>query len=183
MSTTYPSITVTNLELSPMQVSFKGPSDVSFTDLGATLDNVVIMSKYDKAEMKADQFGTTVLNRKVSGFNMTVTTSFAEILNKDLLKILFPHGTLAGASPKYFKFITNVGDSDRDSAGQLKLHPLSHGPSDVNYDYNFPVACASADSEFNWSPTAQVKAKIVFNVYPDLTVSPAVFCTVGNTSL
>ncbi len=181
--TTYPTIDVDNLELTPMEVSFKGPSDIDYVKLGATLDNVVIANKYSKSEMKADQFGDTVLNRKVSGCNIMVTTSLAELLNKDLLKVMFPHGTLVSTGTKLFKFVTNVGDSDRDNAGALRLHPLSKSSTDVSEDWNFPVACASAESEFTYGPTEQLKGKIVWNIYPDLDQTPAVFAYVGDTSL
>jgi len=163
-----------------MQVKFQGPTDISATDLGGTLGNVVISSKYSKAEMKADQFGTTILNRRVSGFTMTVTTEFAEIKNKTLLKILYPHGQLTGAGEKAFQWNTNVGDDDLANSGVLTLHPLSRGPSDVNFDWTMFKACASAESEFTFSPTEQSKAKIVWNVLPDTSVSPARFARLGD---
>lgn len=182
MPPTYPNVTTSNLELTPMQVKFQGPTDVSSTDLGGTLGNVVISSKYTKAEMKADQFGETILNRRVSGFQMTVTTEFAEIKNKNLLKILYPHGTLVGAGEKAFDWKTNVGDDDLANSGVLTLHPLSRGSTDVNFDWTFWKACASAESEFTFGPTEQTKAKIVWNVLPDTSVSPARFARLGDTS-
>jgi hypothetical protein len=180
---TYPAVTVGNLELTPMQVKWKGPTDVSYTDLGGTLGNVMVTTKYLKADMKADQFGETVLNRKVSGFTMTVTTEFAEVKNKNLLAILFPHGTLVGSGEKAFDWKTNVGDDDLTNAGTLLLHPLSRGPSDVNFDVTCWKACASAESEITFSPKDQAKQKIVWNVLPDTSVSPARFARLGDTTL
>lgn len=180
MATTYPTITPTNLELTPQQVKFQGPTDVSATDLGATLGNVVIASKYSKANLLADQFGDTVLDRRVSGFTMTVTTEFAELKNKNLLAILYPHGQLvAVGAEKSFRWVTNVGDGDLSNAGILTLHPLSRGPGDTNSDWTFFKTCASADSSFTYSPKDQLKAKIVWNILPDTSVSPARFACLG----
>lgn len=182
MPPTYPTVTPGNLELTPMQVKFQGPTDVSSTDLGGTLGNVTISSKYMKADLKADQFGETVLNRKVSGFQMTVTTEFAEVKNKSLFKILFPHGSLVGSGEKAFDWVTAIGDDDLTNAGKLTLHPLSRASSDVNYDWTFFKACASAESEFVFGPTEQVKAKIVWNILPDMTTTPARFARLGDTT-
>lgn len=183
MPTTYPNVTSSNLELTPMQVKFQGPTDVSATDLGGTLGNVVVVSKYTKADLKADQFGDTILNRRVSGFQMTVTTELAEFKNKDLLTVLFPHGSLVGTGEKAFHWNTNVGDDDLANAGILTLHPLSRASNDVNADWTFTKACASAESQFDFSPTAQVKAKIVWNILPDMSFSPARFATLGDKTM
>lgn len=180
--TTYPTVQISKLELTPMQVKFQGPTDVSATDLGGTLGNVTVTSKYMKAELKADQFGETVLDRRVSGFQMMVTTELAEVQNKDLLKVLYPHGSLVGSGEKAFDWITNVGDGDLSNAGELTLHPLSRASSDVNFDWTFFKACASAESEYVFGPTEQVKAKIVWNVLPDTSFTPARFARLGDTS-
>lgn len=82
-----------NMELTPMKVKFKPPGASVASDLGGTLDNVVISMGYKKADIKADQLGSTVLDRRVSGIDIKVTTSLAEIQNKDIWKIVFPHAT------------------------------------------------------------------------------------------
>lgn len=180
---TYPVVSPTLMELTPCQVKWKGPTDVAFTDLGGTLGNVKISTKYSKAEIKADQLGGTVLDRRVSGFSMSVTTEMAEVLNKTLLQIIFPHGVLNPSGTKAFDFKTNVGDGDLSNAGVLVLHPLSHAPTDVSFDFTCFKACASAESEFDFSPTEQIKAKIVWNVLPDMSVVPARFARIGDTGL
>src|SRR5690242_7287431 len=93
MSLSYSTITPTEMELTPMRVSFKGPGAGSYSDLGGTLSNVVIETKYEKAEIHADQLGTTVLDRRVKGLIVQVTTEITEIQNKDLWKVVFPHAT------------------------------------------------------------------------------------------
>jgi hypothetical protein len=179
---TYPTVTPGNMELSPAQVFFQGPSDNSYVEIGGTLGNVVITTKYSKADIRADQYGDSILDRRVSGLMLQITTEFAEILNKNLMKYLFPHGVIAGSSPKYFKFVSNIGDGDLSNSGKLKLHPQAQG-SNIQFDWIFPKACASADSVFTLSPKDQIKAKIVWNVLPDTTTSPALWATLGDTTL
>lgn len=186
MSLSYPTVTPTQMELTPMQVFFQGPSDSDFVDLGGTLDNVVLSAKYMKAEIKADQFGTTVLDRRVSGIEVTVTTSLAEIQNKNLMKVLYPHAALGGTGPSdlaYLQFNTAIGDGDLSNAGILKLHPISKNPTDESTDLYFWQACSSAESEITYGPEEQSKAKIVWNILPDTSVSPARFFRYGDKDL
>ena len=183
MQQTYPNVTVTNLELTPMQVNYQGPTDVSTTDLGGTLGNVVISTKYMKANIMADQLGETVLNRRVSGFQMTVTTALAEIENKKLFKIIWPHGQFTPAGTKYFQWNSNIGDDDLSNAGVLNLHPIDRAPSDVSFDITCFKVCASAESEITFGPKDQAKAKIVWNILPDTSVTPPRFARLGDTTL
>lgn len=103
-----------NMELTPMKVKWKGPGMAAAVDLGGTLDNVVISMAYKKSDIMADQMGKTVLDRRVSGIDIKVTTSLVEIQNKDIWKVVFPHatqvaktltaGTMTAASPAVATF-------------------------------------------------------------------------------
>lgn len=184
MPTTYPQISITNMELTPMQVLVMNPTDVSPTDLGGTLNSVKVTAKYGKANILADQFGKTVLDRRVNEVMISVTTALTEIKNKDLWKVVFPHATLVGSGPnKAVQFNTNVGDSDIDNALILTLHPLSRGPSDVNFDYTFYRAVSNAESEITYGPENQAILNIVWNILPDLSTSPARFMRYGDTTI
>lgn len=170
--TSIPSIDVSQMELTPCQVFFQGPGATAEVDLGGTLGNVVIGAKYMKAEKKADQLGETVLDRSVSGTEVTVTTELAEIKDKDIWKVVFPHATLIeSGGDKALEFRSNVGDSDLANAGQLRLHPMSVASGVVDFDHTFYKAVANAESELVLSPTEQSKLKIIWNVLPDFSVT------------
>ncbi len=174
MAVSFATVTPSNMELTPCQVSWKGPADSVFTDLGGTLGNVSVKMKFDKAEIKADQFGKSVLDRRVSGVSATVEFEIAEVQNKDLWKIIFPHAnkqTVTGQT--IVDFTSMMGDSDLALAGQLKLHPLSKAATDENSDLYAWKACATAESDYIFSPEGQTKMKLVFNIYLDTTTSPA----------
>ena len=174
---TYPTVAPTSFELTPVIVTFNS------INLGGTLGNVVINSKYDKAELKTDQFGTTVMDRRVSGVVATVTTELVEVLNKDIAKVVFPHATLLSAGTAAIEFDTNVGDSDLSHAFELNLHPQSQGSGSVAYDWYFFKAVASAESTVTYGPTEQARWKIVWNILPDTSVSPARFWRYGDKTI
>lgn len=257
---------VQKMELTPMRVLFTPPGETEKLDLGGTLDNIQITMAYKKADMKADQMGSTVLDRRVSGIEIKVATALAEIQNKDLFKIAFPHstkvadnqtgGTMTAVSPAVANFTANglrsgdrvrfvagtvptgvslnnwyyvlsagltanafefsetkggapiagsgsagtgiemqiwgagaidflsaIGDGDQSNAGKLELHPLSKPLADVDTDWTFWKATATAESDPTFGPEEQAKLKVVWTILPDLSVTPARFFRYGDTTL
>ncbi len=182
--TSIPSVTVTDMELTPCQVFYQGPAATAEVDLGGTLGNVIVSAKYMKAEIKADQLGETVLDRRVSGTEIMVTTELNQIKDKDIWKVVFPHATLIDTGAKAIQFNSNVGDSDLGNAGILRLHPQSVPSGTVDFDHTFFKAVANSESEFVMSPTEQSKLKIVWNILPDTSVTGQPrFYRYGDTTL
>lgn len=175
----FSTVTTSKMELSPMRVKFKT------VDLGGTLGGVTVNVEYTKAEIKADQSGDTVRDRRVSGMNISVATEIAEIKNKDEWKVVFPHARLVddGIGHKMMYFTTNIGDSDLANAGELLLHPLSLADADLSGDYKFYKGCADAKSEIKYSPTDQATLKITWNILPDDSVQPERFFIHGDPSI
>lgn len=184
MALTYPTVTTTNMELTPCQVLWTPAGSSTEVDLGGSLGNVVVSTKFSKADIKADQMGISVLDRRVSGIETTVTTELVEIKNKDIWKVVFPHAVKAGTTPHfYIDFKSAVGDGDLSNAGILRLHPQSIDPADLDYDYYFYKACASAESAFTLGPTEQLRLKLVWNILLDTSVSPAKLFRHGDHAL
>jgi hypothetical protein len=176
------------MELTPMRVKFKPPGASDFTDLGGTLENVTISIAIKKSNIVADQMGKTPLDSRVSAYELKVTTALAESLNQNFWKILFPHaaliagtGTFAGKTA--FDFNSMIGDASLANAGYLNLHPLSLPDTVLDYDFNIFKACSTAESELVRGPETQDKLKIVWQVFPDMSASPAKFMRFGNPSL
>lgn len=173
----YATVTTSSMELTPMRVTFDG------VDLGGTLANVVISSKYAKSNILADQSGSTVRDRRVSGIEITVTTELTEIQNKDIWKVVFPHATLISTGTAAIVFKENMGDSDLANANLLTLHPLSKADGDLTTDYNFYKAVASAESTITYGPNEQARLKIVWNILPDESVQPNQFFKYGDPAV
>jgi len=173
----YATVTTSNMELTPMRVTFDG------IDLGGTLGNIVISAKYTKSNILADQSGSTVRDRRVSGMEITVTTELAEIKNKDVWKVVFPHATLIPTGTAALDFKENMGDGDLSNAAELVLHPLSMPDATVAYDFTFFKACASAESSITYGPTEQARLKIVWNILPDESAQPNKFMRYGDPAI
>lgn len=171
-------ITESNMVLTPCRVSY-GTAGAE-ADLGATLGNVKVTLKYTKAELKADQMGTSPIDRAVTGFMAQVEFEVAEIQNKTLLATIFPTATMVtSGSNKALDFKTSMGSKDSAKAKSLILHPLDKDDSDLSFDINFDKAVASEESDFGFG-NEQGKMKLVFNVYPN---SSGVYCRIGDPAL
>lgn len=184
MALTFADVKPAQMELTPMQVYFQGPDDMAPIDLGGTLGNCVIGMAYKKADIKADQFGSTVLDQRVSGIEIKMTTEFAETKTKELWKVLFPFSTLVvDTGQKAIDFLSAIGDSGSIHAGVLNLHPLSIDPATLDFDFTFWKAYASAESEITYGPDNQARLKIVWMILPDTSVSPARFMRYGDATI
>lgn len=186
MGVSFATVEPASMELTPMRVDYMPFGATDFTDLGGTLKNVVISFKYKKAEIHADQYGETVLDRRVSGLEIMVTTELTEIKNiPTIWTAVFPHATLqTNGSDHAIDFFSAVGGGDQEIAGTLRLHPLSIAPSDnETYDYYFYKVLANEESETPYSPKDQSTLKIVWNVLIDTSTQPARFARFGKTSV
>lgn len=178
MSVSFANVQTTNMELTPVRVTYGG------VDLGGTLSNAVITAKYTKSDIKADQSGTTVRDRRVSGLEINVATEVVEIQSKDIWKVVFPHATLiTSGAQKAIQFNAAVGDGDLANSNILTLHPLSQPDNVVDFDHTFFKATSLADSTITYGPTEQARLKIVWNALPDDSVTPERFYRYGDTTI
>ncbi len=178
MSISTATVTPVNMELTPMRVTFGG------VDLGGTLSNVVVHVKYNKAPIHADQFGTTILDQRISGQEMTVTCDLAEVNLRANWKVVFANShliTSGGNNQEYFDM--QIGDADSLHWLPLILHPLSRANSDLAGDFKFFLAVATATSDVTYSPTGQAKLKCVFHIFPDTGTIPARWMVYGDPSI
>lgn len=177
MSTSVATVTPGNLELSPMRVTYNG------VDLGATLDSVKIHTKIATAALHADQLGSTIIDHKVSGYEISIVTSLAETQLKANWKVIFPYAKYTSSSTGLVYFDSEIGDNALSHAAVLLLHPLSKSNADLSGDYTFYKVTAIPDSEITYSPSGQAKLKVTFHVYPDFNSSPVRFFVYGDPSI
>jgi hypothetical protein len=170
--------TVSNLELSPMRVTYNN------VDLGGTLKNVTVQTEFSKADMHMDQLGDTVVNRKVTGLKISVAMELAEVKAKANWKVAFPHMKLVtSGGNKMGYFQSMVGDDDLSNAHILVLHPLSLGDADLSGDFKFFLAIPDAKSSIVYGPKDQATLKLTFNILPDTGVVPPKFFIHGDPSI
>ncbi len=173
----YAAVTPANMELTPSRFKFGG------VDLGGTLGNVAIKPVYEKAEIKADQFGSSVLDRRVKGVKITIETQLTEVKNKDNWMVVFPHLRDATSGSRVLDFVSKVGESDLALAKELLIHPLSLADSDVSGDFFAWKATAEAASDYTLGPDGQTTLKVLFNLYLDTSVTPARLARLGDKDI
>src|SRR6267143_53600 len=179
MSISFATVTPADFDIGPCKVTY------NTVDLGGTLDNVVIHFKYDKAPLKADQTGTTLLDEAVSGMEVTVATSFLETRNKANLATILPAFTLAGTSPANFLTMNNKVATRYLAAlaFPLELHPMSDATAVKNFDYYFYKDVPSEESEIILGPADQRRVKIIWKIYLDFTVTGGQMFRYGDHTL
>jgi len=172
-------ITVSKLDIGPCQVFFDGD------DMGATLDNVVVNFKYEKADLKSDQTGSAVLDQAVSGIDVTIETSVAMTREKaTILKNLFKSADYAGTAPAdYLDFKDKVALRMLTLSKTLKLHPLVEADAGKDYDWTFWKAIPTEESSYTFGPSEQGKMKIVWRVLLDMTTTPGRMFRYGDATL
>lgn len=177
MSTSFATLTPGNFELTPCRVTFGG------VDLGGT-DKVMVKIEEKLSPLLADQLGTTIIDQKVSGFNVTIETALDEVQLKANWKVVFPAHKLVTSGPNSsFYFDSQVGQSMAALGKELILHPLSKVDGDKSHDFLAYIATAIPSSQLDFSATEQQKLKVSFHVYPDFTTQPPRFCLYGDPSV
>lgn len=177
MAVSSANLTVANFQLTPMRVTYKG------VDLGGTTGNVSVSIETKLSPIKADQLGDTDLDDVVSGMAIMVSFEIAEVKSMDRWKTVFPFFKQVGTGPTAMYFDSQIGHKASDEAGVLILHPLELPDANLNADYKFYKCTAQAKSELVFGPTDQVKLKVEFKIYPDLSVYPARFLTYGDPTI
>lgn len=147
------------LELTPQRVNWNG------IDLGATLDSVKIEIKTMKAPVNADQYGKTVLDNRLNGYEFKVTTSLAQVRDPQFWSYVFPSATFTTGT---LIFQQNTGRSDRDNAHPLILHPIVMPDGDLTQDHTFYLAHPTEESGIEYGPEKQAKLNLVFSIYPQI---------------
>lgn len=129
-----------NFKIGACDVYFKG------VKLGHTKGGVTLTYSPEMADIVADQFGTTPLDKRVMGEVWTATLRLTEetIAN---WKVALPAGSVAGAGNGRLTLGSNAGKSLRSEAGQLVLHPLANSPTDASNDVVFHKAIAFDEVE------------------------------------
>lgn len=166
------------LDLGPCRVTYGG------LDLGATLGNVTVKVKYSKADMKMDQTGTTIVDKRVSGLEISVESALAQVQDKAIWKKAFPTASLITSGlNEAILFDNKLGLSSYDGAQMLTLHPLNKPDNDKKNDYNFYKAYPTEESDIVFGPTEQQKLKIVWGIFPDTSITGYPQLFIGDTTV
>lgn len=177
MTTSTANVTPGDIILSPMRVTMDGQ------DLGGTVDSVSVSKKFEMADIMVDQFGKSVIDKVISGFAVSIKFTIAQIKDKSLWKVAFPAGhVVSNGDVNSFYVDMQVGDHLLTHAKLLNLHPLQNEDADLSDDWNFYKAASISAAEVKYGPDKQSGLAIEIIVFPDLSVSPARYLTIGDPS-
>lgn len=171
--------TIADMEIGPAQVLFGG------VDLGWTLGGITISSNDTYADIKADQHGTTVLDKVNTGTEVSVSMPFAELSHSLLATItqetMVEEG--GGGSGVRTTVGTRAGCRLRENGQELILKPLDCGvpTTDQNKWYTFYIVAFEASIEETFDPESQRIWQATAHAFPDPDNDMRIF-TYGDTS-
>ena len=113
------------VNIGAMQVTFAG------TDLGHTLDGVEFTLERSFQDLTVDQFGSTPVEKALTGQKVTAKFKLAEITVANIAKAQ-PEGNAASA--RFDTFGTDAGYTLFQNAGLLQLRPLKNVAGAITTD-------------------------------------------------
>ena len=177
MSTSTANVTVTNIPLSPMRVTWGG------VDIGGTTGDVTLTKKTLMSPIMVDQYGKTEVEYKVSGYQYSIKFTLAEVLNKANWKLIYPSDLYSSTGTGIIATQMNIGDSMYSKAVPMILHPLEKPNGDLSEDYNMAKVISTQASEVKYGPEKQTGLAVEIHIFPNLGVSPPLFMTFGDPTI
>lgn len=100
------------------------------TDLGHTKGGVNVSYEPTYHDVAVDKYGNTIADKRLQGEKITATVPLAEA-TLDNIAITIPEGTKSGSK---ITIGSTVGDSLKDKAQQLVLHPVANAVDNLEDD-------------------------------------------------
>jgi len=119
---------ISNVRIGVCSVKFKT------ADLGHTLDGVEFEFEREFEDLTVDKYGKMPVDMALTGHNLKIKFKLAEV-NLANLDVAIPEGgyQTAGAGTR-INLGTDAGYLLRQDAGELVLHPIKNGASDLSED-------------------------------------------------
>lgn len=153
--------TTTNIKIGAASVNAGG------TDLGHTKGGVTFNYSPEYADIMADQYGSTPIDKSLKGELVTVKVPLTELQVARLLKAM-PLGASAGGGDR-MTFGQDAGARLLDQAVQLVIHPLTN--NDNSEDIVLHKAAVHGDVEFVFEVDNQRVAEVEFIGFIDTSKS------------
>ncbi len=107
-------------------------------DLGHTKGGVEVVYEPVWHDVKVDQYGDTIVRKRLMGEKFTAKVPLAEYTVANL-KVGMPAGTIVGTTNKRLDMGSSAGKSSSTLAAALLLHPVDSGTA-KDFDINVPKA-------------------------------------------
>ncbi len=148
-----------------------GKFSIGASDLGLTFGGGSISIEESATDIKADQYGTQVLDQVITGTKATVTVNITEIGALAVMPLVFPAGSIAGT---LFAIKPNVGTSRLGLAAALTIELYSDETTpeagNTPNKWVFWKACSDGKFQYEYDDWGKQKScEISFTCYPDIT--------------
>lgn len=155
---------VSKIELGPAIVEYgTGVDKISFeTTIGGV--NFTVETTY--REQKIDQKGETIVSKRITGRNVSVTVPFAEYELTVIPKIMGGTEIVTGAAGSKVNIKTGVGLNLVDLAKIVVIKPVAK-LTDPDFWVTMPLAYPETDLQYNYNNENERITSIVLRSTPD----------------
>lgn len=160
-----------NIKLGTCKITYGG------VDLGLTAGGVEVDVATSTHETKVDQLGESVVNEFITGRTVMAKCPLVETTIDNLILIM-PGATKVDDSANSKLRVdvsTGIGESLRDLAKELVLHPVALPDADVTEDFIIPLAGVAGALNFAYKIDSERVYNAEFKGYPDTAKAGLLF--------
>lgn len=155
---------INKIELGPCIVEYgEGAEKVSFE---TTIGGVVLTSETTYRDQKTDQTGETIVGKRITGRNVSVTIPFGEYELSIIPKIMVGASVVTNADKSKVQINTGVGLNLVDTAKKAVIKPIAR-LTDKDYWVTIPLAYSETDLSYTYNNENERITNITLRSTPD----------------
>ncbi|AHV98983.1 hypothetical protein G5B47_02070 [Paenibacillus sp. 7124] len=155
---------IEKIELGPAIVEFG--TGVDMVTFETTIGGVVLTTETAYREQRTDQTGETVVGKRVTGRNVSVTIPFGEYDLPTIPKIMVGAEAVTDGTDTKIIVKTGVGLNLLDSAKKAIIKPIAH-KTDANYWVTLPLAYPETDLSYSYNNENERITNVTLRSTPD----------------
>lgn len=155
---------IEKIELGPAIVEYGDTADKVIFETTVGGVNLAVETTY--REQKTDQTGETVVSKRITGRNVSVTVPFAEYQLDIIPKIMVGAEAVTSGGKTKINVKTGVGLDLISAAKKVIIKPVAH-KTDPAFWVTLPLAFPETDLQFNYDNEKERITNVVLRSTPD----------------
>lgn len=155
---------IEKIELGPAIVEYGEGADMVVFETTVGGVNLTVETTY--REQKTDQTGETIVSKRITGRNASVTVPFAEYQLDVIPKIMVGTEAVTGANGTKINVKTGVGLDLISAAKKVVIKPVAH-KTNPEYWVTMPKAFPETDLQYNYNNENERITSVVLRSTPD----------------
>ncbi|MNC17767.1 hypothetical protein D3C75_656580 [compost metagenome] len=152
------------IEVGPAIVEYGTGSDkITFE---TTIGGVVLTTETTYRDQLTDQTGQTIVGKRITGRNVSVTIPFGEYEISVIPKIMAGVEIVTGTGGSKVNVLTGVGLNLVDTAKIAVIKPLAHA-TDADYWITLPLAYSETDLSYSYNNENERITNVTLRSTPD----------------